>query len=82
MEHFEELTEYSGVVKMYPKKKIKEEDTLEEDESIYDKDARERRVEEGGLSNEEDGFMLGYEEDFLDNFEDEDALWWDQDIAE
>lgn len=57
---------------MYPKKKLKEEDFLGKDEGIYAEEARKRLVEDGALSNEEDGFMLGYEEEFLDNFEDED----------
>ncbi len=70
-----------GVVKMYLKKD-KDKALPEVEESIYDKETRERRVEEGALSNEEDGFMLGYEEGFQDSFEDEDALWWEEDLAE
>lgn len=66
---------------MNSKKKIRDEDVFE-DVSVYAEEARQRLVEDGALSNEEDGFMLGYEEDFMDNFEDEDALWWDEDFAE
>ena len=34
----------------------------EEDETLYHKEFREQLVEEGSLRNEEDAFMLGYEE--------------------
>ncbi|HLC90644.1 MAG TPA: hypothetical protein VJI15_02655 [Candidatus Nanoarchaeia archaeon] len=57
---------------MYPK--IRSRWAIEDrgvEETIYSKAKREVLVDEGALSYEEEGFMEGYEEDFLDSAEDE-----------
>ena len=44
---------------------------------FYSKRRRERMVEEGALSNEEDGFMQGFDNAYEDIFEDyEDSSTW------
>ncbi len=52
----------------------------DEEEHFYSKKAREKLIEKGALSNEEEGFMRGYEEyDELAEEQDSENFDWDDD---
>jgi hypothetical protein len=54
---------------MYPK--IRSKWSSNDSETIYSQKKREILVDDGALSYEEAGFMEGYEEDFIDSYEEE-----------
>ncbi|MBU0456552.1 MAG: hypothetical protein ABH824_00655 [Nanoarchaeota archaeon] len=47
-------------------KKMNINSPFHEEGNFYSKDRRDNLIEQGALSNEEDGFMQGYEEDLSD----------------
>ena len=53
----------------------------EEEESVYSKKTREKLLEEESLNNEEDWFMNGYEEGFIEKIEEsEEGKTWQEDL--
>ncbi|PIN75131.1 hypothetical protein COV17_04235 [Candidatus Woesearchaeota archaeon CG10_big_fil_rev_8_21_14_0_10_36_11] len=71
-----------GVVKVYGKhvRRVFAGKSPSDDNSFYSKKKRELLVEEDALNYEEDGFMEGYEADYVENNEGNNNLFLDGDI--
>ena len=62
---------------MYPKQQQKE-FLEEEEENIYSKEGRAKQVDDDAMKTSEDAFMLGYEEGFFDEIDEDELRWQDE----
>ena len=66
-----------GVELMYPKQ-LQKEFLEEEEENIYSKEGRAKQVDDDAMKTSEDAFMLGYEEGFFDEIDEDELRWQDE----
>ena len=62
---------------MYPKQ-LQKEFLEEEEENIYSKEGRAKQVDDDAMKTSEDAFMLGYEEGFFDEIDEDELRWQDE----
>ena len=59
-------------------KQVQKEFLEEEEENIYSKESRAKQVDDDAMKTSEDAFMLGYEEGFFDEIDEDELRWQDE----
>ena len=59
-------------------KQVQTEFLEEEEENIYSKEGRAKQVDDDAMKTSEDAFMLGYEEGFFDEIDEDELRWQDE----